>query len=884
MSEAEFTLKATPPRLPRSVLERERLLRMWTGIRDRAAIFVAAPAGFGKTTLLMQWRRLWLERGALVVWLSVDGQDDPARFVMALLHAVGRVASNAAFEMLAKRFAAQTQLETEGLTGLLAGIADLGIETVLMIDNAEKLPDASPLTYLLYNAPSNLHVVIGSRVPLSSLPWEDATKGNFAVLGVEELRFRPEESVQVLRKRFDQRLSLDDCMRLHEATEGWPIGLQLAAATIENQVDLSAAIASLSARRGGIERYFVGSMFQCLPEPLVDFLTRTAILDHLNAELCTAVTSCPSAGLHLDRLMRETPILMVGEQDWIRLHPLARDFLLSRFEQLPSSERTGLHERACRWFAERERFHEAASHALAAGDEVLAQTYAAQALWTLGTQGKMAEAREWLDRIPSELLAKDTELRLIAAWIIALSERHAEALETARDVLDDPASTPQARMIALRVASGATGYADQLGLIPDLTAQWRDLPENTEEPLYAVAYLNPLAVVALHSGATDETRHLLARAATYGNAGTLRLAAAFGVAMVALSHLWDGNAQMAEEVLRPALAQVEQEDGRRSMIACLYAPVLATALLERDQHESARTLLANRLDVIERTGLPDTILLAYRTLARIALNQGDERRALNVLENLGALARRRQLPRLCLYSLTEQIRIHALKACTETVGRLVEEVDQLADAFQQKEFLLFEPQYRLMAAIAKAYAALARHDLDDAERSLETADAFGDRLHRGRDALSIKVLRAVVARQRNAADGLPLLAEAKKLAERGGYTRLLVDTHPIAVEMWAGLAQSPSGLQQTKLSHALTKNPSSYPKQSSVPDGQLLTPKETQILKLLSTGRPNKLIARELAISDETVKWHMKNLFLKLSAGNRSHAVDRARLLGLLDS
>ncbi len=255
-------------------------------------------------------------------------------------------------------------------------------------------------------------------------------------------------------------------MRLHEATEGWPIGLQLAAASIEGRIDASTAIASLSARRGGIERYFVESLFLRLPEPLADFLTRIAILDHLNAELCAAVTGCASAGPYLDRLTQETPIMMVGERDWIRLHPLARDFLLGRFEQLPLAERTELHKRAFQWFAERERFHEAASHALAAGDEVLAQSYAARSLWTLGTGGRVAEAREWLDRIPPDLLAKDFELRLIAAWIIALSERHAEALQVAREILDDPATTPQVKALALRVAVGATAYADHLGLIP----------------------------------------------------------------------------------------------------------------------------------------------------------------------------------------------------------------------------------------------------------------------------------------------------------------------------------------------------------------------------------------------------------------------------------
>ena len=105
MSEAEFTLKATPPRLPRSALERERLLRAWAEVHDRAAIVVVAPPGFGKTTLLMQWQRLWLEQGALVAWLSIDAKDDPTRFVMALLHAVRRVTSSVVVETLAKQFA-----------------------------------------------------------------------------------------------------------------------------------------------------------------------------------------------------------------------------------------------------------------------------------------------------------------------------------------------------------------------------------------------------------------------------------------------------------------------------------------------------------------------------------------------------------------------------------------------------------------------------------------------------------------------------------------------------------------------------------------------------------------------------------------------------------
>ena len=274
MSEAEFILKATPPRLPATALDRARLLQAWAGVRERAAIAVVAPPGFGKTTLLMQWRRAWLEQDTRVAWLSVDKEDEPARFVLALLHAAARGFGGEAFATMAHRGVAEPRVELELLTGLLAEVAARGDEAVLVLDNAERLPEATvreALGYLLHNAPSNLRVVIASRAPLATQPWESATRGDYAALGAEQLRLRPEESLQILAARFGRRLDRDDGMRLHEATEGWPIGLQLAAATIEGSTDPSAAIATLSAREGSIERYFVELLFESLPEALADF-------------------------------------------------------------------------------------------------------------------------------------------------------------------------------------------------------------------------------------------------------------------------------------------------------------------------------------------------------------------------------------------------------------------------------------------------------------------------------------------------------------------------------------------------------------------------------------------------------------------------------------
>jgi LuxR family maltose regulon positive regulatory protein len=149
-------------------------------------------------------------------------------------------------------------------------------------------------------------------------------------------------------------------------------------------------------------------------------------------------------------------------------------------------------------------------------------------------------------------------------------------------------------------------------------------------------------------------------------------------------------------------------------------------------------------------------------------------------------------------------------------------------------------------------------------------------LRRGRDALTISVLQAVVARRRGHPDASARLAEAMRLAELAGIARLLEDTHPLAVEMGAALAP--------ERGDAPVAAPAPRPAApADAPRSQLLTPKETLVLKQMSVGHANKVIARALAISDETVKWHVKNVLLKLSAGNRTAAVDRARLLGLLD-
>ena len=866
-------------------LPRARLERLWEEVNDRTVAAVCAPRGFGKTTLLVQWRRLWLERGALVGWVTLGAEDDVARFVRSLFYSMRIASGRAAFDTLAAESMSQAGHEIDSLTTLLAEIANLATLTVLMLDDAERLPEATvreALAYLVYNAPPNLRVVIGTRTRLPLPTWDLTAHDNFATIQTKQLRLELDESIAILDKRFGRRLALDDCVRLHEVTEGWPIGLQLAASSIEREDDLHAAVEALSARRGDLERYFIESLFDRLPRPVEEFMTRIAILDELNPELSEVVTGSSSAAAYLDQLASDTPILIVGEQrEWIRLHPLARDFLLGRFEKLQASEQAELHRRAADWLSQHEHFHEAGRHALAAGDELRAQSYAVRSLWTLFTQGRLAEARAWLDRLPEDSIDRDVHLRLMAAWIMALSDRPEQALPVAEAVLREPETGEAIQFEAALVATCGAAMSDRLGLIPKLLDRWQRPPVELDMPVHNVALANTLAVVALHEGATERVRQLEADVPVVADSDSMKLPVGLAQLLVGLSHLWDGNAYKVEAVLLPALNRAEREAGRRSIVASLYAAPVAAALYDRGRLAAAKALLANRLDLIERVGVPDAVILAYRVLACVAMDEGDERRALEVLDSLHALGESKQLPRLKLASLGEQVRIHALRSRTETIQALLARIDGLAEVFARKDYLPLQAEYRLIVTIARAYAALAAFDPVAADEHLKLAAELASSTRRKRDQLTVMVLRAVTARQRGKDKALSLLSEALGLAAIGGVERLLADTHPQALVMQAELR--PAHAAPMPKSAADESRPvAAAPSRSATPPSGLLTPKEAEVLGLLSAGLSNKLIAKTMDISDETVKWHLKNLFGKLSAGTRKHAVDRARLLGLV--
>ena len=885
MAASRFLLKIAPPKLGRALPQRPRLERLWSVISDRTAIVVTAPQGFGKTTLLAQWRRRWLERGAYVAWITLDSQDERAQFVDLLAFALAQATGRESFEVAAKQGHDRENRELEALTTVLAEVATLATPTVLVLDDAHRMPHAalgSLLTYLLNNAPPNLQFLVGTRQPLDLQLSDLMAAGQLAAVGPPDLRLDTEESREVLRARFGARVGLDDAARIHELTEGWPLGLQLAAAALERATDTGTAIGELSARRGDIQRFFFESMLSRLPPDQAAFFVRSSILETMHADLCAAVTGHPDTARLLEEAPRVSPVVVQTETPgWLRLHAMARDFLLGQFDRLPVEERNACYERAAAWYAANGQYQEAARHAWAAGNESLAISHATSCLRDIASEGRLSEARDWIRRIPANALARDVELQLTVAWIQALGEAPQGVPEAIDRILARPDLDDRARFEAAIVSSASAQFCDRLGVVGETLAPWQPLPP-WATPLHVCAVANTIGMRLMLSGDPARGRELLlAHMAGAPREPGMRLVLAFMEFATALSHLLECNTVRAEALLRPQLAAVERDMGRRSLVAAMCASLLGTARALRGDYDGALALLADRLDVVERIGLPEPIIFAHRVLAEVAIRRGEEARALEAWASLRELGAARGLPRLAVMAMTGMAMVHARGMRVETATHCLAEAVELRTLFDAPDYRPLAPRVDQRIGLARACICHANGDYEGVLAALAPGGEGLGAAARNPDGLAGRAMRAVALQQLGRPGAHELLNEALGLAEIGGARNYVETFHPAVAELLGTIRPAAA----SRL--APQPEPAAVPLRPAA-DGAavsgLLTPKEAQILSLLAGGLANKEIARAMDIGEQTVKWHLKNVFFKLNAASRRHAVDRARLLGLLSA
>jgi len=863
-------LKSTPPRAVRGFLDRERLRLDRLELSGASVTALLAPTGFGKTAQLTHWRKEALSSGALAFWYSADSRDEPQRFALGLAYSARVGCGKRGFADPFMKWMAACVDPQEAVTGWLAEVAELSVEVLLLLDDVEQLPASSRsqvLSYLLGNAPPNLRIAFAARGSSALVASGALSPAAVTRVTAIDLRFRPDETVAVFSGALGRRSNPETCVHLHELSEGWPLGVQLAVGALHKGGDMEGLLAAATS---DIQHFFVDAVIDRQPPDATQLLVRLAQFNLIHPQLCAAALGDERFADELLRLQNDTPLLLRAEgENWMRLHPLAREVLQRRLAQLPSSERAALALKASAWYADRDLYEEAAEQAFLAGEVAQSISLVEKSAGQMTVQGRSTALLAWYRRLSPNQLQERPSFWAPAAWALAMSDRNAEAQPLIELIAAKAQGNTSQLFEATLLGVTAASFSDRIDLTGRLLDEWPSPPPDARPdivPIHAVARANWV----LYQGQPEQARLLLTHIGRLDRAQAYSpVSYGFSACITGMSYLWEGRAALAEQVLRPALVRAEERMDRYHPVACMLAAMMAQACWETGMDEHASALLAGRMDILERYGLPETLMAAQKTLARTADDEGHQDRALSMLEALRAIGQSRGMTRIQVMAQYEMVRLHAKHDRVDTARSLSAQLEALIRIRSTGLSSSVSAWMDLHAEMARAHSLLSagnNESLPQAQQAIEAAIGLATSLKRTGDIVEMRLLQSEALRRGGAANADNLRAEALSLAHAEGMQRVLREL---------GDRRDPQPL-------APVEKPDAQ-REIQVRAAGLLTAKEHEVLTLLHRNLSNKEIALAMSIGEQTIKWHVKNLFNKLNAANRKHAVARARLLGLVD-
>lgn len=904
-----ITTKLSPPRLAGRLVERQQLLQTLSSEARKALILVEASAGFGKTTLLAQWRKELLSQGRAVAWLSLDGEDNtPHQFMTYLVSALGAALPGVGEGARALLQSGPLVPPKVVISILINELASLQQEVYLILDDYHVITNADinqVVDYFLTHTPENFHLVIASRSEPELALAGLRARGQLFELSDRDLRFKMDECRQYFDSAVTEKLSSSDIQRLHDATEGWVTGLQIAAISPGIKHQAAGLKETISGGMKAISAYMGDVVLTSLSKEVLQFLLRTSLLERFNVSLCDAVTGTENSQAIVDFLISHRLFIQPLDEEgtWFRFHHLFADYLKHRLLQEYAQETVELHRRAYNWFAGQQLWAEAVRHALASGDSEKAVAWVEQCAMSMVEASNMAQLMEWVGHLPEEPLKKRLPLMVAEAWSLALlfkfeeTKRVLEQIEAELDLAPEEERLNIAFSVKVIRAlifglSDDTLAARSLGT--ELLEQW---PRDADLPFAVGVLCNVLTFAHLHAGEYEKAKDVQLRALDDDSGRTNLFVTVYRKDLIGLIALKQGRLSEALKWFEDSLLLAEKKEGRRSVVATMSACFLAKVFYEQNRIDEAEVLLADRWDIVDEGCFVDAAMRGYLTASRIQLHQGDAERARELLQQAERVATRRGWTRMLAACSAERIRIALsegdVRAAEEQLQRLQslvpEDRSPVASASSSITYLAAMAQARV--AIAKAMNGdnhSARDTVDVLRSMIEELSALGSQYASNEVRIVLCLALESIGEREQALD---CLAWSLKSGKTMGFLRSFLDEgQPLFELLQAYSANHDSNEYLESLRYSFTTELESAEVDTAVESGKAneestdISHRELEILTLIEKGLANKEIARILGISLGTVKWHVKNIFRKLDVSSRTQAVSEAKAMGLMQS
>jgi ATP/maltotriose-dependent transcriptional regulator MalT len=424
--------KLHPPPAREQIIPRARLLdRLRAGPAIKLTV-VAAPPGYGKTTLLGAWREL-AEETRPVAWVTLDEHDnDPVVVWSYVVEAVRRVYP--ALELsVSPQAAGPSRIVELLLPELVNALTDAG-QVGLVLDDFHRIssrPVCESVAWFVENAPATFQLLIATRnepaLHLSTL----RAHGALVELRARELGFTPAEAELLLNERLELGVDRADVGDLVRRTEGWPAGMYLAALSLRAVEDRRTFLQTFGAQNRDVVDFLVDEVLEAHDPELQELMLRSSVLERLCGRLCDAVLEREGSAEELAALAR-TNLFLVPLDDhgeWYRFHQLFAQLLRVELEHREPGLARTLHRRAHAWHREHGSVEEAIEHALRAGAFDDARDTFAQVWFRVATVGRHATVLAWLERFPPEFVEQDAHLLHAQTWLFLLLDKREAAAD-----------------------------------------------------------------------------------------------------------------------------------------------------------------------------------------------------------------------------------------------------------------------------------------------------------------------------------------------------------------------------------------------------------------------------------------------------------------------
>lgn len=887
------------PSPKKNLIQRLNLFNRLNEGLSRKLILVSAPAGFGKTTLISDWINQYKIPTA---WLSLDkGDSDPVEFLSYIISGIQTIRPEfgQSAMMLLK---SPDKPNYKSITNLILNDMHQISQNILLVLDDFHSTDTSEITKivsdLLERIPDKIHIVISTRSDPALLLAKLRSQQQLVEIRLSDLGFSANDIYALFTKKLRIDISLDDAFSLESKTEGWIAGLQLTALSIQDRKDVSGFIKNLKGDNRYIMDYLIEEVLKIQSDDIKEFLLQTSILEKFSASLCNAILNRSESQIIIEKLEKNNlfVIPLDTERKWYRYHHLFADLLKQRLLVKDKSFVENLHKKAIKWFEEHKMYDLAIEHTLVIKDYVKSIQLLERVVENMWQNGLHSAISSYGELIPHDQIKLNPEFCLYYSWILINNGdiQKAEPLlkfaekitnEKIRDKKTEKQELENYIKLQGKIAVAFTHLISNLQK-PDIILDYCQIAFqklDKEDNLWLGWAWNSKGSAELNKGSVREGIDSLIAALEYAKkSGNLYLISSVASSLSYHESIF-GRYKSAYNRCTELLAFMNEKGyseiakaewtyaglfTRMSVTECLWAD-FDKAL---ESVETAYKLCKNEKNITQKI----IALLAYSYILHAHEDKTGAMSKLNELE--GVLKQFQISPYIIttyvgwkIYLLIESSQLDKANDFVKECGL---EINGPISYQNDHSYLNF------------ARLLIVQHQFDTATSILSKIFELASASGRTETLVQVEILYALLNIMTGAKEKAirNLLAAMEYAADEDLLNYFLFDlpaTNKLLDAVYKIQATTKTKIPDSfidKLKYAINKKQNRIKNYANFE----LSERELETLKLIAQNLTNPEIADKLFISVNTVKTHLKNIYLKLDVDSRSKAITKAKEVQLL--